>query len=233
MSALPQALLAWSSGKDGAWALHVLRQRGEVEVVGLLTTVREEDGAATVHGVPAELLDAQSAAVGLPLWRVPLPTPCPNVVYEERMAAVMDRARGEGIDAVAFGDLHLVDVRHYREERMAGTGITPLFPLWGADTEALAADMIAGGLEAVAVAVDTRALPPSFAGRRWDAAFVADLPGDVDPCGEKGEFHTFCCAGPVFAAPIPVRVTGLYRDDGVAGAWITGADRVGSRARIG
>jgi len=233
VSSPPRALLAWSSGKDGAWALHLLRQRGEVEVVGLLTTVREEDGAATVHGVPSELLDAQASAAGLPLWRVPLPTPCPNPTYEERMAAVMERARGDGIDAGAFGDLHLADVRRYREERMADTGITPLFPLWGADTGALAAEMIAAGLEAVTVAVDTRTLPPSFAGRPWDAAFVADLPGGVDPCGENGEFHTFCCAGPMFAAPIPVRVAGLCRDNGLAVAWLAGADPAGARARIG
>jgi uncharacterized protein (TIGR00290 family) len=212
----PRALLAWSSGKDSAWALHALRERGEAEVVGLLTTVNETLGRVAMHGVRESLLDAQAAAAGLPLWKVGLPWPCPNDVYEARLRAVIERARAEGIRHVAFGDLHLADIRAYRERQLAGTGISPLFPLWTTpeETPALARRMLAAGLRAVVACVDPRQAPAHLAGRAFDEALLAELPPSADPCGERGELHTFCWDGPMFAAPIPVRVGEIVVRDG-------------------
>ena len=210
----PRTLLAWSSGKDSAWALHVLRQRGEVEVVGLLTTLNEAFDRVAMHAVRAELLRAQAAAAELPLTTVPLPWPCSNAQYEAAMGAALAAARGDGITAVAFGDLFLEDVRRYREERMAGTGLEPLFPLWGEPTPALARRMIEGGLRARLTCVDPRQLAPAFAGREFDAALLADLPPSVDPCGERGEFHSFAYAGPMFRAPLSVRGGDVVERDG-------------------
>lgn len=212
----PRVLLSWSSGKDSAWALHVLRQRGEVEVVGLVTTLNEAFGRVAMHGVRAELVQAQAAAAGLPLRSVPLPWPCSNGEYEARMRAVVEEARSAGVTAFAFGDLFLEDIRAYRVRQLAGTGIEPLFPVWGtpADTPALARAMIAAGLRAILACVDPRHLPPAFAGRAFDLGLLADLPTGVDPCGENGEFHTFCHAGPVFDRPVPVRVGDVVERDG-------------------
>lgn len=212
----PKALLSWSSGKDSAWALHALRRRAEVEVVGLVTTLNEAFDRVAMHGVRAELLQAQADAAGLPLWRVPLPWPCPNAEYEARMRALVETARASGVTAFAFGDLFLEDVRAYRERQLAGTGLEPLFPVWGtpADTPALARAMIADGFRAVLTCVDPRHLPPAFAGRDFDAALLAALPPGADPCGERGEFHTFCHAGPVFARPVPVRRGEVVERDG-------------------
>jgi uncharacterized protein (TIGR00290 family) len=214
----PKVLLSWSSGKDSAWALHALRQRGDTEVVGLVTTVNEAFGRVAMHGVRSELVQAQADAAGLPLWSVPLPWPCSNDEYETRMRAVVDRARSAGVSALAFGDLFLEDIRAYRERLLAGTGIEPLFPVWGTpdDTPRLARAMIASGFRATLACVDPRQLPPAFAGREFDPALLADLPPGVDPCGENGEFHTFCHAGPAFARPIPVRVGGVVERDGFA-----------------
>lgn len=206
MSDRPKALLAWSSGKDSAWALHVLRQRGDAEVVGLLTTVNEVYHRVAMHAVRVDLLRAQAEAAGLPLWEVPIPSPCSNEAYEAAMAGAMGRAKAEGITAVAFGDLFLEDVRRYREERLQGTGISPLFPVWGMPTDALAREMVGAGLRAYLTCVDPRQLSRDFAGRAFDAGLLADLPASVDPCGERGEFHTFACAGPMFRRPVPVRV---------------------------
>jgi uncharacterized protein (TIGR00290 family) len=212
----PKVLLSWSSGKDSAWALHILRRRGEVEVVGLVTALNEAFGRVAVHGVRAELVRAQADAAGLPLWPVPLPWPCSNAEYEARMRAVVEKAKSEGVTGFAFGDLFLADIRAYRERQLAGTGLEPLFPIWGtsADTPALARDMLAAGLRATLTCVDPRHLPPAFAGRAFDAALLADLPPGVDPCGENGEFHTFCRAGPAFDRPIPVRAGGVVERDG-------------------
>jgi uncharacterized protein (TIGR00290 family) len=212
----PKVLLSWSSGKDCAWALHLLRQRGDVEVVGLVTTFNEAFGRVAMHGVRTELVQAQAEAVGLPLWTVPLPWPCSNEVYEERMRRVVQRARAEGIGAFAFGDLHLEDIRAYRERQLAGTGIAPLFPVWGtpADTPQLAQAMIAAGLRATLTCVDPKQLAPQFVGRQFDPSLLADLPKTVDPCGERGEFHTFCHAGPMFDHPIPVAVGERVERDG-------------------
>jgi uncharacterized protein (TIGR00290 family) len=214
MSDEKRVLLAWSSGKDSAWSLHVLRQRGDVEVVGLLTTVNEAFDRVAMHAVRRELLVAQAAAAGLPLVLVPIPWPCPNEAYEQAMAAAMAEARKAGITGVAFGDLFLEDIRRYREEKLAGTGLRPHFPLWGRPTRTLAEEMITGGLRARLTCVDPRVLSPSFAGRAFDAALLADLPPSVDPCGENGEFHTFAWDGPMFDRPVPVRGGEVVDRDG-------------------
>ena len=214
MSAKPKALLAWSSGKDSAWSLHVLRAQGEVEVVGLLTTINEAFDRVAMHAVRTELLRAQADAADLPLWPVPIPWPCSNAEYEAAMAAAMARARADGITHVAFGDLFLEDVRRYREERLAPTGITPLFPIWGTPTDALARRMIDGGLRARLTCVDPKSLDARFAGREFDAALLAELPASVDPCGERGEFHTFAYDGPMFRRPVPIRAGEVVTRDG-------------------
>lgn len=205
---MKRVLLSWSSGKDSAWALHVLRQQVAVELVGLLTTFNETANRVAMHAVRRELVEAQAAEAGLPLWPILLPWPCPNGVYEARMGEAIGRARREGITHIAFGDLFLEDIRAYRERQLAGSGIEPLFPLWGtpADTPALAREMLAAGLRAVLTCVDPKQLDGRFVGRQFDADLLASLPPGVDPCGERGEFHTFCCAGPMFAAPIAVQV---------------------------
>lgn len=203
--------LSWSSGKDAAWALTALRARGD-DVTALLTTVTTEDRVA-VHAVRRELLAAQAAAAGLPLVEVPIPWPCTNAAYEAAMAAALARAVAAGVQAVAFGDLFLADVRRYREDQLAPTGLRAVFPLWGRDTAALAAEMVAGGLRAVITAVDPTRAPPAIAGRAWEDV-VATLPAGVDPCGERGEFHTFVWSGPMFTRPIPVRVGDVVARDG-------------------
>jgi uncharacterized protein (TIGR00290 family) len=209
-----KTLLAWSSGKDSAWSLHVLRQQDGVEVAGFLTTVNESFGRVAMHGVRRELLEAQARAAGVPLRVVPIPYPCPNDVYEEAMAGALAEARAAGIEAVAFGDLFLEDIRHYREERMASTGLRPLFPLWGRPTRVLAEEMIDGGLSARLTCVDPKALDASFAGRAFDHGLLSALPPEVDPCGERGEFHTFAWDGPMFRRPVPVRVGEVVPRDG-------------------
>jgi uncharacterized protein (TIGR00290 family) len=217
-----RALLAWSSGKDSAWTLHVLRQQREVEVVGLLTTVNETHDRVAMHAVRRRLLLAQGEAAGLPVTVVPIPYPCPNEVYEAAMAAALDGARAQGVEAVAFGDLFLEDVRRYREERMGPTGLKPLFPLWGRPTAALAEEMIAGGLRARLTCVDPKAVPAALAGRAFDRALLSELPPGVDPCGEKGEFHSFAWDGPMFRHPVPVRVGAVVSRDGFVFADLVG-----------
>lgn len=207
-------LLAWSSGKDSAFALHVLRQSEDVEVVGLLTTVNEASDRVAMHAVRRTLLLAQAAAVGLPVTVARIPAPCPNEVYEQVMGEALASARARGVTAVAFGDLFLEDVRRYREERMAGSGLRPLFPLWGRPTRALAEEMIASGQRAVLTCVDPRVLPAAFAGRAFEAALLDDLPRSVDPCGERGEFHSFAWDGPAFTHPVPVQVGEVVERDG-------------------
>ena len=198
-------LLAWSSGKDSAFSLHVLRAREDVEVVGLLTTINETHDRVAMHAVRRRLLEAQAAAAGLPLLVVRIPQACTNDAYEAAMGRALDGARARGVSGVAFGDLFLEDIRRYREERMAGTGLRPIFPLWLRPTAALAEEMLAAGLRARITCVDPRVLPASFAGREYDRALLADLPRGVDPCGENGEFHTFAWNGPMFRHPVPVR----------------------------
>ncbi len=209
-----KALLAWSSGKDSAWSLQVLRAEAQVEVVALLTTINQAFDRVAMHAVRTQLLRAQADAAGLPLWPVPIPWPCSNAEYEAAMGVAMARARREGIGAVAFGDLFLEDIRRYREERLAPTGIVPLFPLWGRPTEPLAREMIAGGLRARLTCVDPRVLDARLAGRDFDGELLAELPAGVDPCGERGEFHTFAYEGPMFSRPISIRSGEVVTRDG-------------------
>jgi uncharacterized protein (TIGR00290 family) len=199
-------LLSWSSGKDSAWALHVLR-RGGGAVAGLLTSVNETVGRVSMHGVREEILRAQADEAGLPLVTIPLPWPCSNEIYEARLRVAVDRAVADGFTHVAFGDLFLEDVRKYREDRLAGTGLTPLFPLWGMPTARLAREMIAGGLQARIATLDPRVMPRDLIGAAFDAALLEKLPASVDPCAERGEFHTCATAGPMFSRPLHV-VTG-------------------------
>lgn len=197
-------LLSWSSGKDSAWALHVLRRDGCGEVAGLLTSINEEAARVSMHGVREEILRAQAAAAGLPLFTIPLPWPCTNDIYEARLRTAVERAVAGGFTHVAFGDLFLEDVRRYREEHLAGTGLTPLFPLWGRRTDALAREMIDGGLRARIATLDPRVMPRDLIGAEFDDTLLSRLPRDVDPCAERGEFHTCAVAGPMFAHAIDV-----------------------------
>ncbi len=209
-----KALLSWSSGKDSAWALHVLRQQADLEVVGLLTTLNREAGRVAMHGVRRELLQAQAQAAGLPLHQVDLPFPCSNEEYERAMAEAVTLAKARGVSVMAFGDLFLEDVRAYRSARLEGTGIRPTFPLWGEATLPLARRMIDAGLRARLTCVDPRCLPSAMAGRAFDAELLAELPAGVDPCGENGEFHSFAYAGPMFQRPVAIRPGVIVERDG-------------------
>ena len=195
---MKRVLLSWSSGKDSAWCLHVLRSGPEYEVVGLLTTFNEAANRVAMHAVRRELVERQAFAAGLPLWPVHLPWPCTNEQYESLMAAVCKKAITSEIEAIAFGDLFLEDVRAYREKQLRGTGLEPIFPLWGQATHGLARAMIRSGLRAKLTCVDTKQLDAEFVGREFDEKLLAALPAGVDPCGEKGEFHSFVYAGPMF-----------------------------------
>src|SRR5512146_120435 len=199
---MTRVLLSWSSGKDSAWTLHVLRRQPGIEIVGLLTTLNAEFDRVAMHGTRRSVLEAQARASQLPLWIVPLPWPCSNEIYEQRMADICKRAVDEHIEAVAFGDLFLDDVRSYREKQLAPTGLKPLFPLWQIPTATLAREMIADGLRARLTCVNPSQLPARFAGREFDASLLRELPPEADPCGERGEFHTCVYAGPMFTAPI-------------------------------
>jgi uncharacterized protein (TIGR00290 family) len=211
---MKRVLLSWSSGKDSAWALHVLRADPTIQVVSLLTTLNTEFQRVAMHGTRRSVLESQAAAAGLPLWVIPLPWPCSNEIYEQRMAEACARAVREKIDAVAFGDLFLADVRAYRERQLASTGLEPLFPLWEMPTDALAREMISGGLRARLACVDTRQLPAQFAGRDFDGALLAEMPASVDPCGERGEFHTCVYAGPMFSKSLELRAGEVIDRDG-------------------
>jgi len=210
----PKAVVSWSSGKDCAFALHEVRSRGELEVVGLLTTVTTTFARVSMHGVREELLDRQADAVGLPLLKVGIPFPCPNEVYDRAMSEALARLRSDGVEVVVFGDLFLEDVRKYRESRMEGTGVRPEFPLWGRPTPELARTMIRSGLTASIVCVDPKQLPARFAGREFNQALLDELPPSVDPCGERGEFHTFVTSGPMFSHPVGVRHGSVVERDG-------------------
>ncbi len=213
-SARSKVVVSWSSGKDSAYTLHRLRLQPQFEVVGLLTTVTRDFDRVSMHGVREELLRQQAAAAGLPLRIVEIPSPCPNEVYEERMRAEVAHLRDEGVSHVAFGDLFLADVRAYRETRLAGSGLAPLFPLWGSATSELAREMIRSGLRTRVVVIDPQKLPREFAGREFDEEFLRELPPSVDPCGENGEFHTFVTAGPMFSHPLSVSVGPTVERDG-------------------
>jgi uncharacterized protein (TIGR00290 family) len=209
-----KTILSWSSGKDSAWSLQVLRQTPGIEVAGLLTTVNETLDRVAMHGVRRTLLDAQAEAAGVPLHVIPLPSPCPNDIYETRMAMFVRQALADGVEAIAFGDLHLEDIRAYRETRLSGTGLKPLFPLWRLNTHDLAGRMIRSGLRAKITCLDPNKLPRTLAGREFDMDFLRDLPDGIDPCGELGEFHTFAYAGPMFARAIAVSMGESVDRDG-------------------
>ncbi len=210
----PKAIVSWSSGKDSAWTLHVLRQRDDVDVVGLLTTVNEVHDRVAMHAVRVELLRAQADAVQLPLWPVPIPSPCSNAQYEAAMAAALAEVKQTGVTVVAFGDLFLEDIRRYREEKLQGTGIRPIFPIWKIPTDVLAREMISASLQARLTCIDPKQLAGSFAGRAFDHALLTDLPSSVDPCGERGEFHTFAHDGPMFRWPVPIKSGEVVERDG-------------------
>jgi uncharacterized protein (TIGR00290 family) len=214
MPARPKALVSWSSGKDSAFALHCVRQGGEVEIAGLLTTVNSQFGRVAMHGVREALLDAQADALGLRCWKVPIPWPCTNAIYEAEVSRVLREAQKEGVTHLVFGDLFLADLRAWREARLSEIGIQGLFPLWMRDTSQLAREMLASGLEATLTCVDPKKLSPSFSGRSFDAGLLTDLPAGIDPCGENGEFHTFASAGPMFSRSIEVSVGETVERDG-------------------
>ncbi len=209
-----RALVSWSSGKDSAWALEMVRRANNIDIVGLLTTVTDAYSRVSMHGVREEILDLQAVRTGLPCRKVRIPARCVNADYERAMAEALADARRDGVTRIVFGDLFLQDVRRYREERLAGSGIAPLFPLWGRDTRVLSREMLDAGLEAVVVCVDPRAVAESFAGRRFDRLFLRDLPESVDPCGENGEFHTCVLAGPMFQGAIQARPGAVVAREG-------------------
>ena len=212
---MTKCLVSWSSGKDSAWMVHRLRQQG-VPLGGVLTTINEPAQRVAMHAVRVDLLQAQAAALGLPLRMVPIPSPCSNDAYESAMGAAVARAVADGFTHVAFADLFLADIRKYREERLANTGLTPIFPLFGDDsaTPSLAREMIAGGLRARITCVDPKQLDRRFGGREFDGALLEDLPPGTDPCGERGEFHTFAYDGPMFSRPIPIDTGVTVERDG-------------------
>ena len=211
---MKRVALSWSSGKDSAWSLHLLRQIPGLQVVALITTLNEQFDRVAMHAVRRELLEAQAESAGLPLWPVPLPWPCSNQQYEDRMRQVCRRAVDEGVQAIAFGDLFLADIRAYREKQIAGTGLEPIFPLWQLPTQELAADMLKAGLRAKITCIDPKVLSPGFAGRDFNSVFLEDLPATVDPCGENGEFHSFVYDGPMFRTPVAVQVGEIVERDG-------------------
>lgn len=209
-----KVLLAWSSGKDSAWTLHVLRQQGQYEIAGLMTTINAAFDRVAMHSTRRALVEMQAAAAGLPLVAVPIPWPCSNADYELAMKKACDQALGQGIEAIAFGDLFLTDIRAYRERQLKDTGLEPLFPIWGMPTRTLAQEMISAGLRAKLVCVDPRQLSSAFVGRDFDQSFLSELPKGVDPCGENGEFHSFVHAGPMFDREIPILTGEKVERDG-------------------
>jgi len=197
-----KTIVSWSSGKDSAWALYEAGRNPDLEIVGLLTTVTEAFHRVSMHGVREELLDAQARSLGLPVVKVPIPYPCPNEIYESSMSKVLSQAREEGVTRIVFGDLYLADIREYREAKLDKSGFEGVWPLWLQDTKTLARRMVEGGLKASIVCLDPKKLPRGFAGRVYDEKLLRDLPGDVDPCAENGEFHTFAWDGPMFKEPV-------------------------------
>jgi uncharacterized protein (TIGR00290 family) len=223
-----KAWLAWSSGKDSAWALYSVRQGADFDVVALLTTVNQTYSRVAMHAVRESLLEMQAEATGLPLIKVPIPSPCSNEIYERAMGEAMARAKNEDVRHVVFGDLFLEDVRAYREKQLARCEMTPLFPLWGLETRQLAEEMIAQGLSAYLTCVDPRKLDRSFAGRKFDAQLLKALPAGVDPCGENGEFHSFVNGGPMFDRTIAVTAGEIVERKGFLFADVLPQDRAAS-----
>lgn len=229
---MKKILISWSTGKDSAWALHLLSRDPDIEIAGLITTFNTSADRVGMHAVRRSLVEAQAARAGVPLWPVELPWPCSNADYECRMGALIQRAVNAGVQAIAFGDLFLEDIRSYRERQLAGTGIEPLFPLWNLATEKLACDMIAAGVRAKVTCVDPSRLDRSFAGRDFNLEFLHALPAHVDPCGENGEFHTFVCDAPCFSDSITVEPGDIVERDGFVFADFAGPlTRTAQRAR--
>jgi uncharacterized protein (TIGR00290 family) len=216
MHRAPTVALSWSGGKDSALALWALREEQAIEPAALLTTVTEDYGRVSMHGVRSELVRAQAEAAGLPLLEIGIPAACPNETYEARMAAALEAPPLDAAGTVAFADLFLEEIRAYREQRLAAAGRKAIFPLWGRDTAALAREFLAAGFEAMLVCVDPTQLDASFAGRPFDAELLADLPADADPCGENGEFHTFVHAGPIFERPVEIELGEMVKRGGFA-----------------
>jgi uncharacterized protein (TIGR00290 family) len=210
---MKRTLLSWSSGKDSAWSLHLLREQGEYEIVGLLTTFNQEANRVAMHGVRRELVEAQAEEAGIPLWDVDLPSPCSNTDYENVMEKTCRAAVRTDIEYIAFGDLFLRDIREYREKQLRGSGLTPIFPVWGIPTNELARTMIASGLKAKLTCVDSQSLSRQFVGREFDEELLSDLPPQVDPCGENGEFHSFVYAGPMFRGDLSIDVGEIVTRD--------------------
>jgi uncharacterized protein (TIGR00290 family) len=219
---MKNVLLSWSSGKDSVWVLHLLRQREDLRIAALITTFNRAADRVAMHAVRRCLVEAQAERTGFPLWAVDLPWPCSNAEYEDIFRDVCRRAVDENIEAVAFGDLFLADIRSYRERQLQGTGLEPLFPLWQIPTSDLAREMIAAGVKAKVTCVDASKLDSSYAGREFDHAFLKSLPPEIDPCGENGEFHTFVYESPVFARPIQLRVGDTVHRDGFIFADLVG-----------
>jgi len=206
--------MSWSSGKDSAYTLYELRKNSEIEVVGLLTTINETHQRVAMHAVREELLVEQARELELPLELVKIPYGCQNELYEARMHEAIDRAINKGVNCIAFGDLFLEDIRHYREKMLSGKSISPLFPIWKRPTNSLAREMIASGLKAIITCVDPKKLSPTFAGREFSASFLDDLPEGIDPCGENGEFHSFVYDSPLFKNPLSVQLGEVIERDG-------------------
>jgi len=218
-----KTLMSWSSGKDSAWALHTLRQDPTIDLVGLFCSVNKEFERVAMHGVRLELLERQAKSLDLPLEVIEIPFPCSNSDYEETMGAFVERAKAENIENFAFGDLFLKDIRQYREEKLKGTGISPLFPIWGIPTDQLIREMLAGGLKTMVTCIDPKQISEDFVGKERNADFLAILPENVDPCGEKGEFHSFAFDGPMFNEKIDIRVGDIVHRDGFVFADILSA----------
>lgn len=216
MSAKPQTLVSWSSGKDSAWALHILQQSNKLQVVGLFTTINRVHHRVAMHGVTDRLVRAQARAIRLPLQEIEIPNPCSNEEYERVMGLFVADAKRQGIERIAFGDLSLMDIRRYREEKMRHSGIEPIFPIWGTSTEILSKNLIDHGFRMLVTCVDLESVPTELVGREYDESFLKELPKDVDPCGENGEFHTFVFDGPMFEEPLNVRCGVIVERDGFA-----------------
>jgi len=209
-----KTLLSWSSGKDSAWSLYVLRQQVDVEMVGLFSTINQEFERVAMHAVRVALVREQAACLGLPVSFVPIPYPCTNADYERIMAVFIKQAEDEGVEQIAFGDLFLEDIRQHREDMLQGSSIKPIFPLWGKPTEALSREMVMAGLRAVITCIDPKKLSNEFAGKTYDASFLGQLPDDIDPCGEYGEFHSFAFAGPMFKQAVKFNAGETVERDG-------------------
>ena len=221
---MKRTLLSWSSGKDSAWSLYLLRQQNRCEIVGLLTTFNREANRAAMHGVRRSLVEAQAKAAGIPLWEVDLPSPCSNADYERIMRGVCQTAVLAGVECIAFGDLFLADIREYREKQLKDSGLQPIFPVWGIPTRELARSMINSGVKAKLACVDCKCLNQEFVGREFDENLLSELPPATDPCGEYGEFHSFVYAGPMFQHDLPIRVGEIVSRDGFAFADLILAD---------